>query len=789
MYFSLEWLSEWLPHKPGAEDLGERLTMAGLEVDSMSPAAPPLSGVVTARIDKIERHPSADRLKLCTIDAGDGKARRIVCGAPNAAAGLHAPFAMEGARLGDKEITAATIRGVKSEGMLCSAAELGLGEDAAGLLDLGEVQTGLALEHVLRLDDVIYKLDLTPNRSDCLGLLGIAREVAALYQSRLQQPRTEEAAVRHDHSHPVKVEEPAACPLYMARVVTACGGALPLGLRERLRRCGVRSVHPVVDVLNYVMLEWGQPMHAFDRGKIEGALTVRYARPGETMTAIGGEELQLERDDLVISDERGVQALAGVIGAQHSAVSGSTEEVILECAFFAPRAVSGRARAHKLQTESARRFERGVDFRIQRKAIERAGALLAELTGAQPGPVSVVRDDASLPARPEVALDLAALERRLGVEVGAGFVERSLTALGCELKADGGRSWRCKVPSWRFDLLIEEDLIEEVGRLYGYDRIPERLELAVDSFPSANARRARDLELCKRLTGAGYYEAVSYSLVDENLQALFCDAQAVAVKNPISGEMGQMCATLWPGLLQALSYNLRHQFERVRLFQKGAVFSRGAGGITERLSLAGAACGGVMPEQWGSDGAACDFYSVKGDVERLLSAYDDVGFAGASDKALHPGRCADVLLGATKVGRVGQLSPQLEKKCKTGMPVFLFELDLGLLPPPGVPQCRPVSPYPSIRCDLAVTMPATQPVSDLIECIRGAAPEVLREILVFDIFTGATVESGCKSVGVGLIFQDLYHTLGKADSDSLVQDITAAIHRFGGSLRGKTERE
>lgn len=785
MYFSLEWLSEWLGEKPDPRDLGARLTMAGLEVDSVTPVASSLSGIVTARIEQIDAHPNADRLKLCMVDAGGAGVYKVVCGAPNIYAGMCVPFAAEGAKIGSRRIAAAKIRGVESAGMLCSGEELGLSEDATGLLDLGDVRAGIALGEYIPLDDVVYKLDLTPNRADCFSIVGIAREVAALYRCDLRLPDINAVEQHHWQKANVTVTEAEACPLYISRVITGldCTMPIPFPIRERLRRCGIRSVHPIADILNYVMLELGQPMHAFDRNKIQGALRVCYAEADEKMATIGGEQLHLSEEDLVIRDERRVQALAGVVGAETSAVDEQTTAVVLECAFFTPRVISGRMRAHKLQTESAHRFERGVDFCLPQRALERATGLICEWVGGTPGPVSCLGDSRNLPQCPPISLTADGLKRRLGVAIEENFIERGLSAIGCELKADISGGWECKPPSWRFDLNIEDDLIEEIGRLYGYDRIPEDFHIALEGLPQANHKRQNLAKLREHLTATGYHEAVTYSLIDEALQRLFSDCHTVVVKNPIAGDMSGLCATLLPGLVRSLAYNLRRQFERVRLFQTGNVFAHGNSEVNEHLSLAGVACGLVAPEQWHADKIAYDFYHIKGDVERLLSPFDEVSFVAGAHKAFHPGQCADIMLGAVRIGCAGQLAPQLERACEIDIPVFMFELDVSLLPGLATRQYKFVSTYPSIRRDLAVSIPIKCPVGDLVKCIQAVDSSKLQRIVIFDIFIGEAVGSGYKSVGVGLIFQDPNRTMESKDSDVLTEEIIDAIQQFGGFLR------
>lgn len=791
MYFNLEWLSEHLGQEIDAERLAERLTMAGLEVDSMAAHINPLDHVVTAQIQKITPHPQADRLNLCEIEVGAGETYQIVCGAANIYEGMHVAFAKVGAQLGDVKIKAAKIRGVESKGMLCSATELDLGQDSQGLLDLGDVELGKSITDYIPSSDVIYKLDLTPNRGDCLSLSGIAREVAALYDYALTTQATETLVEQHQQLQEVEVKEQSACPLYIARIITGLNrhSLAPLSVRERLRRCGIRSVHPVVDILNYVMLERGQPMHAFDKSKIAGALVVRYAKPGETMLAIGGEELRLKETHLVISDCERVHAIAGVIGAEYSAVTEQTEAVVLECAFFSPKTISGCARAYGLQTDASHRFERGVDFGIQQDAIDYASVCIAKWLGGAVGPATLLKDSALLPQRNLIPLSLKRLNRRLGISVDHSFVETSLSSLGCQLqKRDQDADMQGYIPpSWRFDLEIEDDLIEEIARIYGYDNIPDVFYMGVGSFPTHEHRSASHSQMRQCLVQSGYHEAVTYSFNDPTSHAMFCDTPAVRVQNPISEEMSVLSATLWPNLLQTASRNLARQIDQVKLFQVGRVFNpQNDGTVSETLSLAGVACGAVMPEQWGSGEGDYDFYQIKGDVERLLYAVEDLRFVKGSHKALHPWQCADIFSGSTKIGCLGQLSPQVLKPYKISMPVMLFEIYLPALAALPMPQYSAVSPYPSIRRDLAITLPEDKEVADLIDSIRAAAPSRLCDIVIFDIFMGGSIKAGYKSIGVGLVFQDLDKTLKKEDSDTLIDVIIKAIESFGGLLREST---
>lgn len=817
MRCNLEWLRQWVAIAPeDARALGERLTLAGLEVDSVSAAAPALPKVVAARVESVAAHPDAARLQLCRVDAGAGRRRRVVCGAPNVREGLCAPLALEGARIGDRAVSKTVIRGVESEGMLCSGAELGLGDHSDGLLDLGAIEPGAELGEHLGAGDLIYDLELTPNRADCFSVIGIAREIAVLQGGALPPPETPAVAAAHENRCEVAVDAADACPRYLSRVVTGLNpaAAAPLWMRERLRRCGMRSVHPVVDVLNYVMLETGQPMHAFDRRRLSGEVRVRFANDAESLLPIGadsaddGAALALNRETLVIADESGPVAVAGVIGGAHSAVGADTRDIVIECAFFAPQAIAGRARALGLHTESSHRFERGVDPHLQQRALARATQLLLEIAGGAPGPVHEVESAPHLPQFGAIALRAAAVEKRLGVAVAGDFIAKTLHNLGCRVEtAEDG--WRCLPPSWRFDLHIEEDLIEEIARFHGYDNIPEQWRPGGAPFAAAAdngaARlRARNRRLDERLVEAGYYEVVTYSFIADDPAGRFNGATAPRLQNPISSELSVMRTSLWPGLLQVLARNLHRRRERVRIFERGPAFFVRDGRPGQAQMLAGLAYGALHPEQWGDDGAVrrrggddgggasregrgvCGFYDVKGDIERLLRGAGDLVFEACEHPALHPGRAAAVLLDGARVGCLGQLSPAAERQLElpAAMPVLLFELETGRIAAPAPVACKPVSPYPSVRRDIAVVFPAAVTAAAVLRCINGLKLDCLAETVIFDVFEGGDIQSGCRSMALGLIFQDLSGTLTGGASDAWVEAVVAALRRdLDGQLR------
>lgn len=812
MRCNLEWLGQWAAIAPeDARALGERLTLAGLEVGAVAAAAPELPKVVAARVESVAAHPDAARLRVCRVDIGAGQHRQVVCGAANVREGLCAPFAPEGARIGGREISKTAIRGVESEGMLCSGAELGLDEHSDGLFDLGDIEPGAELGAHLGAGDLIYDLELTPNRADCFSIIGIAREIAVLQGGALRVPETPPPPAARDERCEVVVDAADACPRYLSRVVTGLdpAAAAPLWMRERLRRCGMRSVHPVVDVLNYVMLETGQPMHAFDRRRLAGEVRVRFAKDAESMLPIGADSdsaaLVLNRETLVIADDSGPVAVAGVIGGAHSAVGADTRDIVIECAFFAPRAIAGRARALGLHTESSHRFERGVDPHLQRRALARATQLLLEIAGGAAGPVHEVESAAHLPQSGAIALRAAAVEKRLGVAIAGDFIAKTLHNLGCRVEtAEDG--WRCLPPSWRFDLHIEEDLIEEIARFHGYDNIPERrrpggapfafADAGADAGAGADAARlrARNRRLDERLIEAGYYEVVTYSFIADDQAGRFNDETAPRLKNPISSEMSVMRTSLWPGLLQVLARNLHRRRERVRIFERGPAFFIRDGRAGQAQMLAGLACGPLYPEQWGGDGGGtapsregrgiCGFHDVKGDIERLLRGAGGLDFEACEHPALHPGRTAAVLLDGARVGCLGQLSPAEERRLElpAAMPVLLFELELGRIAAPAPVECAPVSAYPAVRRDIAVVFPAEVTAAAVLRCIDAVKPEYLAETVIFDVFEGGDIQSGFRSMALGLIFQDLSGTLTGGASDAWVETIVAALRR---ELRGE----
>jgi phenylalanyl-tRNA synthetase beta chain len=779
MKFSENWLREWVNPQISTAELAEKLTMAGLEVDAIAPAAPTFDGVVVARVLSVTKHPDAEKLKVCGVDAGQPQPLQIVCGAPNVRQGMYVPLAMVGAYLpGDIRINHAKLRGVESEGMLCSAKELGLAEQAQGLMDLpDDAQPGQDIRQYLGLDDNILELSLTPNRSDCLGIAGVAREVGVINSCDVTPVTIRSSFPSIDTTFPVTVEAVSDCPRYLGRVIRNIRRTVrtPLWIQERLRRSGLRSIDPVVDVTNYVMLELGQPMHAFDLEKLQGGITVRHARQGERIKLLDGQDITLQSGTLVIADDSSAIAMAGIMGGLDSAVGQTTCDIFLESAFFSPMAIAGRARSYGLHTDSSHRFERGVDPFIQRDAMERATELLLNIVGGEAGPITEVCHVDELPVARTVNLRRDRISRMLGIELDDSQVEEYLRRLGMQLEPLQS-GWRVSPPRFRFDIAIEADLIEELGRIYGYSRLPTRrprVALTMQALPEGRV----DLRRIRRLmTDRGYNEAVTYSFTEPELHALITDNRpSVGLANPLSAELSVMRASLWPGLLQALAYNMHRQQERVRLFESGINFILQDNDIIEKSVIAAVATGPSLPEQWGESRRDIDFYDIKGDLEALLALtgrqHEFIFTVDEAHPALHPGQSAVIRHADRIVGHAGVLHPEIQKKQGINGRVVLFELDLAVICGANIPQFELLSRYPSVRRDLAIVVDETVSAKQVFDCIEGASGGLLRNFQLFDVYTGKGIDSGKKSLALTLIFQDSSRTLMEEDVNTLINRV------------------
>ncbi len=790
MRFSEVWLREWVDPSVDTQTLADQLSMAGLEVDSVEPVAAPFTGVVVGEVLSREQHPDADKLSVCQVTVGDGDPLQIVCGARNVAAGMRVPVATVGAVLpGDFKIKKAKLRGVESLGMICSASELGLAESSEGILPLpSDAPLGEDFRRFLRLEDQAIEVDLTPDRGDCLSLAGIAREVGVINRCPVTPVDITPQAASLEDRMEVLLEADEACPRYACRVVRNVNAAAetPLWLRERLRRSGIRSLGPVVDVTNYVLLELGQPMHGFDLERVEQRIRVRLARSGERLTLIGGREIELLEGTLVIADETRPIALAGIMGGEATAVNDGTRHVLLESAFFAPAAISGKARGYGLHTDSSHRFERGVDPQLQVDALERASELLVSIAGGELGPVVEVAHEDKIEPRPVILLRAERVNKLLGIEIEAHEVVDILVRLGMRVETVE-QGWQVQAPSSRFDIGIEVDLIEEVGRIYGYTRIPAHRGttpmIMEDRAETAfGLDRAKDL-----LVGRDYQEVVTYSFISPELESMLDpQAQGIRLANPISADMSVMRTSLWPGLLQTAAYNQARQQSRVRIFESGLCFRQGAT-IEQRARLGGLISGNRFDEQWGETGTRADFYDAKADVEAVLSllgSTQGVRFSPARHPALHPGQSAEIFVQDLCVGFMGMLHPELEKQLDLNGATFLFELDLEGLGEGRLPHFESLSKYPSIRRDLALVVDETVSYDTIRNLIREVAGKILTDILLFDVYTGKNIDSGRKSLALGLILQEKSHTL----TDQEVEEVVAAVlqrlaHDTGAKLR------
>lgn len=794
MKFSELWLREWVNTTLDSEALSNQITMAGLEVDGVEPVSGAFNGVVVGEVVECGQHPNADKLRVTKVNVGGDRLLDIVCGAPNCRQGLKVAVATVGAVLpGDFKIKAAKLRGEPSEGMLCSFSELGISDDHNGIIELPlDAPVGTDIREYLKLDDNTIEISVTPNRADCLGIIGVARDVAVLNQTELNAPEIAPVEATITDVLPIQVDAADACPRYLGRVVKGINvkAPTPLWMKEKLRRCGIRSIDAVVDVTNYVLLELGQPMHAFDKDRIDGGIVVRMAKEGETLVLLDGTEAKLNADTLVIADHSKALAMGGIFGGEHSGVNDETQNVLLECAFFSPLSITGRARRHGLHTDASHRYERGVDPALQYKAMERATRLLIDICGGEAGPVIDVTNEATLPKRATITLRRSKLDRLIGHHVADAQVTDILTRLGCEV-TEGQDEWKAVAPSWRFDMEIEEDLVEEVARVYGYNNIPDE---PVQAGLVMGTHREADLSLKRvktMLNDKGYQEVITYSFVDPKLQQLIHPGQeALILPSPISSEMSAMRLSLWTGLLGTIVYNQNRQQNRVRIFESGLRFvpdNQANLGIRQDLMLAGAISGNRYEEHWDLAKGTVDFYDMKGDLEAILDLtgkLSEIEFRAEAIPALHPGQSAAIYLDGKRGGFIGVVHPELERKLDLNGRTIVFELEWSPVADRVIPQAQDVSRFPANRRDIAVVVAENVPAADILaECKKVGVNQVVG-VNLFDVYRGKGVAEGFKSLAISLILQDTSRTLEEEEIAATVAKCVEALkERFQASLR------
>ena len=790
MKFSEQWLREWVNPAISSDELVAQITLAGLEVDDIEAAAGEFSGVIVGEIVSAEQHPDADKLRVCQVSDGTTETQ-VVCGAPNARVGIKVAFATVGAVLpGNFKIKKAKLRQQESFGMLCSGDELEISEENDGIMELAvDAPVGTDIRDYLNLNDQIIDVDLTPNRGDCLSIAGLAREVGVLNSVDVQGPELKELAPQIEDIFPVKISAPEHCPRFLGRVLNNINvnASSPLWLQEKLRRCGVRSIDPVVDVTNYILLEMGQPMHAYDLNKLNGSIIVRMASQGENLTLLDGQKVELDQETLVIADNEGVLGLAGIMGGADTGVGSGTTNVFLESAFFNPISIAGKARNYGLHTDASHRFERGVDYDLQRQAMDRATLLLQSIVGGEAGPIVEQVSADHLPTESQVSLRKARLEALLAYKIDDAQILDILTRLGLTLVASDEASWTFSAPSWRFDMAIEADLIEEVARVYGYNNLPSTNPVASMEIP-ASAEVQRPLSILRRhMVSRGYQEAITYSMIEPGLLAKFDDKnQPVELVNPISADMAVMRTTLWPGLVKALQHNQNRQQSRIRLLETGQRFIPSEQGLQQQDVFAGLIYGSRNPESWHGKAENVDYFDIKGDLETLLAiGGQDFSFAAVEHLALHPGQSANIKLDGAVVGYVGAMHPGLVKDIGLQGPVFMFEVNLAAISLGVLPAYQTLSKFPEMRRDLAIALDQKISVAQVTSEIESSAGKWLNAVRLFDVYQGQGIENGQKSLALGLTWQHPERTLTDDEVNQWVEQVvTHLAENAGASLRG-----
>jgi phenylalanyl-tRNA synthetase beta chain len=793
MKFSEKWLREWVNPSISTDELSDQLSMAGLEVDGVEPVAGEFSGVVVGEVVECGQHPDADKLQVTKVNVGDDELLDIVCGAPNCRQGIKVAVAKVGAVLpGNFKIKKAKLRGQPSFGMLCSFSELGISDDHDGILELpADAPIGQDIRDYLQLDDVTIEVDLTPNRADCLGIKGLAREVGVLNQTSVNELQVSAVKEKITDSRNIQVLASEACPRYLGRLIQNINlhAVTPLWMVEKLRRSGVRSIDPVVDVTNFVLLELGHPMHAFDNNKLEGDVVVRFAEQDEKLILLDGNEVTLQDNTLVIADSKKALAMAGIFGGLDSGVTKQTKDIFLESAFFAPEAIMGKARQYGLHTDASHRYERGVDPQLQHIAMQRATQLLLDIVGGEAGPVVEAVDLAFIPLDRPVTLRHSRLSKVLGIEIAADTVTDIFKRLGFSVSFEN-QVWQISVPPYRFDISIEEDLIEEVARVYGYNQIPDIAPVASLKMSQHQEQKVQLNQLKNTLVDSDYQEAITYSFVDPKIQSLlFPHMQGLQLPHPISSEMSTMRVSLWTGLLQSVSYNQKRQQSRVRLFESGLRFipdNTEKTGVKQELVISGVVCGLVADENWDNATRAIDYFDVKADVENLLNCAGVEGyrFKSASHSALHPGQCAEILIGDTLLGYIGAIHPKFEKLLGLNGRSFVFELEISGLGLKKLPCAQEISKFPANRRDIAIVVDDDKVVGDILNCIEKFGANQLVGLNLFDVYRGKGIAQGKKSLAISLILQDKTKTLQEIDIQATVDGILATLsQKFEASLR------
>lgn len=792
MKFSEQWLREWVNPKITTEELSHQLTMAGLEVDSIDPVAGVFSKVVVAEVLEVTPHPDADKLRVCSVNIGTDEPLSIVCGAANVAQGAKVPAALIGAILpGGTKIKKGKLRGIASHGMLCSETELGIADEADGLMLLpNDAPVGESIRDYLNLDDMTFDVDLTPNRGDCLSLQGIAREVGVLNSLNVTKVNTKKITAMHKDLLNVTIKAQQACPHYSCLIIKNINAQAktPLWMVEKLRRSGLRSISSVVDVTNYVLLELGQPMHAFDLDKLNSEIIVRYATNKESLTLLDGQKIKLNTKDLVIADKKVPLALAGIMGGESSAVTDTTQNIFLESAYFDPIKIAGRARSHGLHTESSHRFERGVASNLQNQALQRAVELLLDIVGGESGSIIETSSVEFLNQQKIIEFRPKRFKRVIGLGLELAQMKEILVRLEMKVDDSNSESWQITPPEFRFDINYEEDLLEELSRVYGYEKLPARLLKGSLTLPQSSESNRSIQDYRTDLVAQGYSEAITYSFVDEELQKLLePELSSIKLANPISEDMAVMRTTLWTGLVQAVQYNLHRQQSRIKLFEYGLKFVMQAAELQQIESFAGVVVGSQMDEQWAEKLNDVDFYDVKGDVERLLERAgiaQDFTYESSTHFALHPGQTAQIKRDGKHCGWIGAIHPALQKKLGFTKNVFLFELEFWAIKDGKIPKFEVLSKFPSIRRDIAIVVDENVPAALVMQSIKNSQVTYLTNVELFDVYTAEGIDSGRKSLALGLTLQDLSRTLTDSEVEVIVTEVLKHLKQnFGAVLR------